>query len=76
MEGVEIGPDGIHVERLDKDTPEEAEVLSERLYGMLPHIKLPELLLEVAGWTNFDRKFLQCVYEATGEKGKKKNQPL
>ncbi len=73
LEGVNIDTDGIHVEKLDKDTPEEAEVLSQRLYGMLPHIKLPELLQEVAGWTNFDRKF---IHASTGNLARNEEIPV
>ncbi len=58
--GVSIENDKIHLEKLDKDTPEEAAALSEKLYKMLPKLKLPELLIEVARWTNFDRSFLHA----------------
>jgi len=55
LNGVSIGNDKIHIDRLEKDTPEEAMAFSEGLYKMLPRIKLPDLLIEVANWTNFDR---------------------
>lgn len=35
-------------------------VLSEKLYKMIPRIKLPDLLIEVAGWTDFDRNFIHA----------------
>jgi len=57
LDGVTIGDDKIHVDKLEKDTPDEAIALSEKLYNMLPRIKLPDLLIEVAGWTQFDRYF-------------------
>ena len=31
--------------------------LSQALYKMIPKIKLPELLLEVASWTGFEKNF-------------------
>lgn len=60
LEGVYIGNDKIHVDKLEKDTPEDALALSERLYKMLPKVKLPDLLIEIASWTNFDRNFIHA----------------
>lgn len=60
LEGVNIGNDRIHVDKLEKNTPVEALALSERLYKMLPKIKLPELLIEVSSWTGFDRHFIHA----------------
>lgn len=71
LEGVSIGNDRLHVEKLEKDTPEEAKLLSERLYKLLPRVKLPDLLIKVSNWTNFDRNF---VHASTGNavKGEEK----
>jgi hypothetical protein len=41
------------IDRLEKDTPPEAIQLSQRLYKMMPRIKLPDLLLEVSKWTGY-----------------------
>jgi len=60
LDGVTIGDNRIHVDKLERDTPEEAIALSEKLYKMLPRIKLPDLLIEVEGWTNFDRHFIHA----------------
>jgi len=60
LDGVSIGSDKFHIDRLDKSTPEEASVLSEKLYKMLPRVKLPDLLMDVAGWTDFDRHFIHA----------------
>ena len=38
---------------IEKTTPPEAEALADRLYGMLPRIRVTDLLAEVAGWTLF-----------------------
>jgi hypothetical protein len=38
---------------IEKSTPPEAEALAERLYAMLPHIRITDLLSEVARWTLF-----------------------
>lgn len=35
----------------------EAVLLSQKLYKMMSRIKLPDLLLEVSKWTDFDRNF-------------------
>lgn len=60
LEGVNLDEGKIHVERLDKETPEEAKALSSELYNMLPRVKLTDLLMEVAGWTGFDEMFLHA----------------
>ena len=42
---------------LDKAVPDEAEVLMQLAYSILPHLKITELLLEVDNWTRFTRHF-------------------
>lgn len=63
LDGISIGTDKIHVEKLEKETPKEAKLLSERLYKLLPRVKLPDLLIEVSKWTGFDKNF---VHASTG----------
>ncbi len=67
LEGITFDKNQIHVEKLEKDTPEEAKALSESLYKLLPRIKLPDLLIEVANWTNFDKNF---IHASTGKTAK------
>lgn len=54
LEGINIDKSRIRLDRLEKDTPEEAKSLSQTLYNMLPRVKLTELLIEVSNWTGFD----------------------
>ena len=49
---------------IEKATPPEAETLAERLYAMLPRIRITDLLAEVAGWTGFPDCF---THLRTGE---------
>ena len=42
---------------LDNAVPDEAEVLMQQTYSMLPHLKITDLLLEVDRWTGFSRHF-------------------
>ena len=42
---------------IEKSTPPEAEALTERLYAMLPRIRITDLLSEVARWTMFTHCF-------------------
>jgi hypothetical protein len=53
---VELTP-GLKISPLENNTPKEADELRERLYGMLPHVKITDLLLEVDNWTGFTRCF-------------------
>jgi TnpA family transposase len=48
------------VDRLEKNTPEEARAFSLSLYNMLPRIKLTDLLMEVAHWTGFDEMLIHA----------------
>jgi TnpA family transposase len=45
----------LHLPPLEKEIPAEVERLRPRVYGMLPQIKLPDLLLELDNWTGFLR---------------------
>jgi TnpA family transposase len=67
LDGVNIVNEKIRIDKPEKETPYEAEQLSERLYRMLPRIKLADLLLEVASWTGFDRHF---THASTGHAAK------
>jgi len=49
---------------IEKSTPPEAEVLAERLYAMLPRVRVTDLLSEVARWTLFTDCF---THLRTGE---------
>ncbi len=60
LEGVNIENAKLRVDRLEKDTPEEARAFSLSLYNMLPRIKLTDLLMEVAHWTGFDEMLIHA----------------
>ena len=60
LEGVDIGGGKLHIDRLEKDTPEEARDFSLSLYELLPRVKLTELLIEVANWTKFHCEFIHA----------------
>ncbi|MEK4924924.1 Tn3 family transposase [Cytobacillus sp. FSL R5-0569] len=60
LEGVNVEKGRLHVHRLEKDVPEEAKQYSSTLYGMLPRVKLTDLLLEVSSWTGFDEQFIHA----------------
>jgi TnpA family transposase len=48
---------GLKITPLDNAVPDEAEALMQQAYGLLPHLKITELLLEVDSWTGFSRHF-------------------
>ncbi len=47
----------LHVAALAAGVPRAADELGDRLYALVPRIKITRLLLEVATWTGFDRTF-------------------
>lgn len=54
----------LKVAPIEKSTPPDAEALAERLYAMLPRIRITDLLAEVASWTLFPDCF---THLRTGE---------
>lgn len=64
LKDISIQSSRIHLSRLEKETPEDAIILNQKLYKMIPKIKLPDLLLEVCKWTDFDKNF---VHASTGK---------
>jgi TnpA family transposase len=47
----------LHLPALEKAVPEDVERLKKRVYALLPHLPLADLLLEVDNWTGFLRHF-------------------
>lgn len=47
----------LRITPLDSAVPEQAEVLMQQAYSLLPHVKITELMLEVDNWTDFTRHF-------------------
>jgi hypothetical protein len=47
----------LKIAAIEKSTPPEAETLAERLYAMLPRIRITDVLAEVARWTLFPECF-------------------
>jgi hypothetical protein len=52
-----INDKGLKISPLEDDTPPEAKLLKSQTYGLLPRVKITDLLLEVDRWTNFTRHF-------------------
>ena len=52
-----ISDKGLKISPLEDDTPPEAKLLKSQTYGLLPHVKITDLLLEVDRGTNFTRHF-------------------
>lgn len=57
LEDVRIRNGELRVSSLKAATPDEAEPLTERLYGMLPNARITGLLAEVDRWTGFGAAF-------------------
>lgn len=60
LEGISLESGKIKLDRLEKDGLDDASHLSHTLYKLIPKVKLPELLLEVADWTGFEKNFLHA----------------
>jgi TnpA family transposase len=58
---------GLKISPVDSSVPKEADALRDDLYGLLPHVKITDLLLEVNRWAGFTRHF---VHLKTGEPSK------
>jgi hypothetical protein len=60
LDGVNLENGKLHIERLEKDVPDESRNFSLSLYELLPRIKLTDLLMEVANWTHFHEQFIHA----------------
>ena len=52
-----ITESGLKITPLTNSVPDEADAFMQRAYGLLPHVKITELLMEVDEWTGFSRHF-------------------
>jgi TnpA family transposase len=57
LEDVRISGSSLKITPLQAITPETAEALATRLYGLLPRVRITDLLDEVASWTGFSDCF-------------------
>ena len=57
LEDVRINGDELKITPLKAATPEAAETLADRLYAMMPNLRITSLLAEVDRWTGFSSAF-------------------
>lgn len=57
LPAVSITSTGLKITPLDNAVPEATDALMRQAYGLLPHLKITELVLEVDDWTGFTRHF-------------------
>src|SRR5260370_22735455 len=53
----ELSSTGLKISPLENSVPKEGEALRDALYGMLPHVKITDLLMEVDRWIGFTHHF-------------------
>ena len=54
---VTLADGDLRIAPLRKNTQESAEALAEKAYGLMPHVKITELLAEVGQWTSLGDRF-------------------
>ena len=57
LEDVRIKGDELKITPLKAATPEEVDALADRLYGMIPNLRITSLIAEVDRWTGFSSAF-------------------
>lgn len=60
----------LHIGQLEKSVPEAVLALAHRAYGLVPPIKLTDLLVEVDSWTHFSASFTRDDDASKGVKDK------
>ncbi|MCC7106271.1 MAG: Tn3 family transposase, partial [Chloroflexi bacterium] len=64
LPGATIANERLSISPIRRDHSQAADELARRLYGMLPRLRITDLLTEVHGWTGFAERF---VHLRTGE---------
>jgi TnpA family transposase len=67
LEDVRITGSELKISPLKAVTPTEAEALADRLYGMMPNLRITNLLAEVDRWTGFSGAFTHLHSGAPAE---------
>jgi TnpA family transposase len=70
LEDVRIKGGELKITPLKAATPEEAEILADRLYAMMPNVRITSLLAEVDLWTGFSGAFTHLHSGARADDGR------
>ncbi len=64
----ELSSTGLKISPLENSVPKDADALRDTLYGMLPHVKVTDLLMEVDRWTGLHPPFRPSQNKRAGRK--------
>tara|TARA_B110000908_G_C10059560_1_gene359969 strand:- start:46 stop:306 length:261 start_codon:yes stop_codon:yes gene_type:complete len=56
-----ISESGLRISPLKRLVPDKAELLASKVVGLLPHIKITDLLAQVDQWTGFTKQFFSLA---------------
>ena len=57
-----ITAEGLSISPIRKGENDESDDVARRIYGMLPRLRITELLAEVNGWTGFAERFVSSSH--------------
>jgi TnpA family transposase len=64
---VQIDQDGLSIGKIENSVPPETKSFVERVYRMIPRVKITDVLTDVEDWTGFTKHFIHANSERPAE---------